>query len=64
MKADTMAEAKRWIIDGNFGTTMAKRLECADTIFYFDMPTVLALWGVTKRWARASKTVRPDMPNG
>ncbi len=62
-KADSFTEADKWIIDGNFGATMAKRLERADTILYFDMPTYIALVGVVKRWLIANHSVRPEMPD-
>jgi len=61
-KADSLAEYDRWIIDGNFGATMEKRLERADTIFYFDMPTYIALKGIIRRWLVTDKAGRSEMP--
>lgn len=63
-KANGFADADTWIIDGNFGATMAKRLERADTIFYFDMPTYLALLGIIRRWLEGRQSVRSEMPSG
>ena len=48
----------RWIIDGNFQRTLAKRLECCDTVFLFDMPVEDCLAGVEARIGQK----RPDMP--
>jgi adenylate kinase family enzyme len=62
-RADSFTEADSWIIDGNFGATMAKRLERADTIFYFNMPTYVALIGIIKRWLTAHRSDRPEMPD-
>lgn len=62
-KADSFTEADNWIIDGNFGATMVKRFERADTIFYFDMPTYVAITGVVERWLTANHTDRPEMPD-
>ncbi len=59
-----LIEKPKWIMDGNFGGTMAMRMERADTIIYFDYPTWLCLWRVVKRiWTYRGKT-RPDMTEG
>lgn len=51
----------RWIIDGNYGSTMEQRLERADTVIYLDYPIYLCLWRAAKRvWTFRGKT-RPDM---
>ena len=62
-KTTEMTHRESWIIDGNFGRTLAHRLRQADTIFYFNMSTTLALKGVVRRWATAKRTKRPDMPD-
>jgi adenylate kinase family enzyme len=61
--ATGFTNSDRWIIDGNFGATMANRLERADTIFYFNMPTYIALIGILKRWLSAGHSDRSEMPN-
>lgn len=48
----------RWILDGNFQRTLAKRLERCDTVFLFDLPLADCLAGVEARIGRK----RPDMP--
>lgn len=47
-----------WIIDGNYGSTMALRLEAADTVFFLDYPTEVCLEGIRDRMGKP----RPDMP--
>lgn len=47
-----------WIIDGNYGSTMALRLEAADTVFFLDYPTEVCLEGIRARMGKP----RPDMP--
>ncbi len=42
---------------------MAKRFEQADTTFYFNMPTCIALKGVVRRWLTANHSDRPEMPD-
>jgi adenylate kinase family enzyme len=64
MKVEELTGQDSWIIDGNYGSTMAERMELADTIFYFDMPRRIAIWGVIKRRISATHTKRTDMPEG
>ena len=54
----------RWIIDGNYGSTMEQRLARADTIVYLDYPIPICFWRALKRvWQSHGKT-RPDMAEG
>ncbi len=62
-KTRELAQPDTWIIDGNFASTMTERLQQADTIFYFDMPTSLAVRGIVKRWLTAKRIRRLDMPD-
>ena len=50
--------ADKWIIDGNYGSTMELRLSYCDTVFFLDYPTEVCYEGIMKRRG----TVRPDMP--
>lgn len=50
-----------WIIDGNFHRTLPRRLECCDTVFFFDLPTLVCLWGVIKRIFTHYGKTRADM---
>ena len=54
-------EKDEWIIDGNFGRTLPHRLEYADTVFYFDLPTITCLWGSTVRVFKNYGKTRDDM---
>jgi len=51
-------------MDGNYAGTLDIRLREADTIFYFDFPTWLCLWRVTKRTLKYWGHVRPEMAPG
>ena len=62
-KTIELAQAKTWIIDGNFSSTLVQRVQQSDTIFYFDMPTYLALKGIITRWIMAKRVERLDMPD-
>lgn len=61
--AEVLAQ-DRWIIDGNYGSTMPMRLARADTVVWLDYPTGLCLARVFKRWWQYRGTARPDMTEG
>ena len=61
---DELISADAWIIDGNFGGTLAKRVARCDTIIFLDMPRLVCLWRVTKRRLTYRKRSRPDMAEG
>lgn len=53
-----------WLIEGNYGSTLAPRLERADTVIYLDFPIRLCLWRLIRRIASHRAQSRPDMPEG
>lgn len=48
----------RWIIDGNYGSTMELRIKECDTVFFLDYPLDICLEGIRQRQGKP----RPDMP--
>lgn len=57
-----LASEERWIMDGNYGSTLDLRLPLADTIIWFDFPRRICLYRVLKR--TALNRPRPDLPEG
>ena len=53
---------EQWIMDGNYGSTQDLRLPRADTVVFLDIPRLVCLWSVTRRWTVHRKRARPDMP--
>jgi len=54
----------RWIIEGNYGSSLPQRLAVADCVVLLDLPTLLCVWRVVKRvWEHRGRT-RPDMAPG
>ncbi|MCQ2565237.1 MAG: adenylate kinase [Clostridia bacterium] len=49
---------ERWIIDGNYSSTMEIRMQNCDTVFFLDYPAELCLAGIKERKGKA----RADMP--
>ena len=55
---ERIMQTEAWIIDGNYGRTMERRIAMCDTVFFLDMPTEVCLAGAE---ARVGKK-RDDMP--
>lgn len=51
----------RWIIDGNYGSSLPMRIARADTVVWLDYPTHLCLIRAIKRWWPYRGHTRPDM---
>lgn len=47
-----MVAAPRWVIDGNYNSTLHVRLEACDTVVMIDVPAWAALWGIFSRQMR------------
>ena len=54
----------RWIIDGNYGSTLPLRIARADTVVWLDYPTALCLGRALRRWWMYRGRSRPDMTEG
>jgi adenylate kinase family enzyme len=53
-----------WIMDGNYGRTLARRVEAADTIIFLDLPRWVCTWRIVKRQIRYAGRIRPDSAPG
>ena len=60
-KVSALAAREQWIMDGNFDSSLDLRLPRADTLIWFDYPTLLCLWRAMKRVATSYGKVRSDM---
>ncbi|WP_251047740.1 hypothetical protein [Planococcus sp. ISL-109] len=54
----------RWIIEGNYSSSMDMRLSACDTLIQLELPLWRCLWRVTKRRIQYMKKMRPDMAAG
>ncbi len=57
-RLDRALRGDRWIIDGNYATTMEKRMNACDTVIFLDYPPELCLQGVQERKGKR----RSDLP--
>jgi len=57
-RLDEVLKKDCWIIDGNYGSTMEKRLQQCDTVFFLDYSTDVCLTGISERKGK----VRVDIP--
>ncbi|MFE2709158.1 P-loop NTPase family protein [Streptomyces mirabilis] len=51
VQRDLVAQEK-WVIDGNYNSTLQIRLESCDTVVLMDVSTLAALWGIFSRQLR------------
>ena len=65
-RVNELAERDRWILDGNYGGTMAPRLAAADTVIYMDYERRIYIWRALRRVYRHRDRgrSRPDMAEG
>lgn len=61
--ASLVAEPE-WIMDGNYGGTLAVRLAACDTVVFLDTPRYICLGRVILRWLRYLGRTRPHMAPG
>ena len=53
-----------WIMDGNYGRTIATRMAAADTVIFLDLPRLVCTWRIVQRQIRYAGRSRPDSAPG
>ncbi|GIH03705.1 hypothetical protein Rhe02_17720 [Rhizocola hellebori] len=48
-KQELLVAGQRWLIEGNYATTLPIRLAAADTVIFLDLPAPVCLWGIVQR---------------
>ena len=64
VRNSALVAGERWVIDGNYGSSLAARLARADLVVWLDLPTLVCVKGVLSRLIRYRGSVRPDMREG
>ncbi len=57
-RLSSVIQKTRWIIDGNYGSTMEMRVAACDTVIFLDYPLDICLAGIKERIGKP----RSDMP--
>ncbi|MEA3038439.1 MAG: hypothetical protein QOE79_952 [Sphingomonadales bacterium] len=63
-KVQALIAGERWVIDGNYGGSLAARLARADTAIWLDFPVWLCLARIFRRALEYRGRTRPDMAEG
>lgn len=58
---DALVAEPRWVMDGNYSGTLARRLARADTVVFLDLPR---RWCLARVLWRSLRSARPDLPAG
>ena len=53
-----------WIMDGNFGSSMERRMAASDTVIFLELPRLVCIYRILKRLALYYGKKRPDMAEG
>lgn len=61
---EAAAAEERWLIEGNYGSTMHLRLPRAELVVYLDYPISFCLARILRRWWQSRGRTRPDMAEG
>lgn len=49
---EKLVAGDRWLIEGNYASTLPIRLAAADTVIFLDLPAAVCLWGIAQRRLR------------
>jgi adenylate kinase family enzyme len=63
-QVEALITQPKWVMDGNYGSSLPLRLAAADTVIFLDFPTWLCLCRVIKRTASSFRRTRPDVAPG
>lgn len=59
---DRILDLDEWIIDGNYSSTMERRMAACDTVFFLDFPTEICLGGIAERRGKPRSDMAWQMP--
>src|SRR5690349_21793894 len=63
-KLHKILQPEKWILDGNFDSTLAIRIPPSDAIIFLDFNPFICLWRILKRRMKYRNTNRPELSPG
>ena len=63
-RVDVLAARDRWVMDGNYGGTLERRLARAEAVVFLDVPRLTCLRRVLQRYWRYRGRPGPGLPDG
>jgi adenylate kinase family enzyme len=63
-RVEELVRREDWVMDGNYGGTLERRLTRADAVVFLDLPRLICLRRVVLRSLRYLGRSRPDLPPG
>ena len=63
-KVKKLLERERWVMDGNYTSSLDLRIKAADTVVFLDRSRLFCLWRVIKRLMKYRGENRPEMAEG
>jgi adenylate kinase family enzyme len=61
---EQIIKRESWVMDGNYTGTLDFRFQACDTVIFLDLPRLICLWRVFKRFLKYRNVTRPEMPAG
>ena len=63
-KLAPLLEKDKWIMDGNYPSTLSKRMAYADTVIFLEFHRVVCLWRCVRRYLKYKGGSRPELTAG
>jgi len=61
-KVKDLISGERWVMDGNYTSTLAMRSQAADSIIFIDVPRRVSYLRIFLRFLKFRGRTRPDLP--
>jgi len=63
-KLTHLLEKESWVMDGNYTSSLERRLAYADTVIFLDLSRARCFWRVLGRYLKHRGVNRPELPEG